>query len=32
QVLKLNYKGKIVDAIYTDYPDKLIDLREKILK
>ena len=32
QVLELNYKGKIVDAIYTDYPDKLIDLREKILK
>ena len=32
QVLKLNYKGKIVAAIYTDYPDKLIDLREKILK
>jgi len=31
QVLKLNYKGKIVDAIYTDYPDKLIDLREKLL-
>ncbi|MBY9007060.1 MAG: glycerophosphodiester phosphodiesterase [Candidatus Lokiarchaeota archaeon] len=32
QVLKLNYKGKIVDAIYTDYPDKLIELREKLIK
>ncbi len=32
QVLKLNHKDKIVDAIYTDYPDKIIDLREKLLK
>ncbi len=32
KVLKLNYKDKIVDAIYTDYPDKFIELREKLLK
>jgi len=32
KVLKLKYKDKIVDAIYTDYPDKFIELREKLLK
>ena len=32
KVLKLNYKDKIVDAIYTDYPDKFIELREKLHK
>ena len=32
KILKLNYKDKTVEAIYTDYPDKLIDLRESLLK
>lgn len=32
EVLKLNYKDQIVDAIYTDYPDKLIKLRDNLFK
>jgi glycerophosphoryl diester phosphodiesterase len=29
--LTLSYKGKIVDGIYTNYPDKLINLRNSIV-
>jgi glycerophosphoryl diester phosphodiesterase len=28
--LSMNYNDEIVDAIYTDYPDKLIELRKEI--
>ena len=28
--LHMNYSGEVVDAIYTDYPDKLIELRKEI--
>ncbi len=28
--LKMNYNGKYVDAIYTNYPDILLELRDKI--
>jgi len=30
KMLNMKYNNKYVDAIYTDYPDKLIELREKI--
>ena len=32
KVLKLKCKDKIVDAIYTNYPDKLINLRDNLFK
>ncbi len=30
KMLSMKYNSKYIDAIYTDYPDKLIKLREKI--
>lgn len=29
--LELNYKGQKIDGIYTNYPDKLVELRSKML-
>ena len=31
KVLQLKYKNEIVDAVYTDYPDVLIELKNKLL-